>query len=160
MEQNQTGQTLHDHFLLQRLSEDQLSRISQVGARQTYQPGDKIVTEGSVGDSIYLILSGWTEVRKESAGGRRLASLGAGDFFGEMSFVEPATRSASVVAMEPTEVLRLPNQALLELADQDPRTMNLVLIAVVQRLSERLRRMNETVAMVGQLSEWLAGSLL
>jgi CRP-like cAMP-binding protein len=160
MERERTMEALSVHPLLQRMSTDQLQRFMSAGEVESYAPGETIVSEGSLGDSIYLILSGSTEVYKEGAGGRRLASLDAGDFFGEMSLVEAAPRSASVIATGRTQVYRLPNQALHRLAQEDPRGMNTVLVAIVRTLSQRLRRMNETVASVGQLSDWLAGSLV
>jgi CRP-like cAMP-binding protein len=64
------------------------------------------------------------------------------------------------MAAERTEVFRLPNQAVHRLAGEDPLAMNALLAAVIRALSERLRRMNDTVSMVGQLSDWLRGSLV
>jgi CRP/FNR family transcriptional regulator, cyclic AMP receptor protein len=152
--------SLRDHPLLQRLADEQLERFASAGEVESYAPGEEIVTEGSLGDSIYLVLSGNATVQKGGVGGRKLAALGAGEFFGEMSLVEAASRSASVIAVEPTEVFRLPNQALHRLAAEDPRAMNIVLIAIVRTLSQRLRQMNETIAAVGQLSDWISGSLV
>jgi len=130
---------LRRHPLLHRLSDEQLRRFAQAGEVESYAPGETIVSEGSLGDSIYLILSGTAEVHKEGAGGRKIALIAAG---------------------EESEVFRLPNQAVHRLANEDPRAMNVVLVAIIRVLSERLRHMNETVATVGQLSDWLAGSLV
>jgi len=157
---NEDVVSLRDHPLLQRLADEQLERFASAGEVETYAAGEVIVTEGSLGDSIYLVLCGNTAVQKGGVGGRRLATLGAGEFFGEMSFVEAAPRSASVVALEPTDVFRLPNQALHRLAADDPRAMNAVLVMIIRTLSQRLRQMNETISTVGQLSDWIAGSLV
>jgi CRP-like cAMP-binding protein len=151
---------LRGHPLLHRLSEEQLQRFARAGELESYTAGEAIVSEGTLGDSIYLVLAGMTEVHKAGAGGRKLAELGAGEFFGEMTLVEAALRCASVTAKQDAQVFRLPNQAVHRLANEDPRGMNTVLVAVVRVLSDRLRRMNETVATVGQLSDWLAGSLV
>jgi len=152
--------SLRDHPLLRRLSDPQLSKLAAAGELEVYAAGEPIVLEGTLGDSIYLILAGHTEVHKEGAGGRCLAELGTGDFFGEMCLVETASRCATVMAAERTEVFRLPNQAVHRLAGEDPLAMNALLAAVIRALSERLRRMNDTVSMVGQLSDWLRGSLV
>jgi CRP-like cAMP-binding protein len=151
---------LRRHPLLHRLSDEQLRRFAQAGEVESYEAGETIVTEGTLGDSIYLVLSGAAEVHKEGAGGRKLAVLRAGEFFGEMTLVEAASRCATVIASEESEIFRLPNQAVHRLANEDPRAMNVVLVAIIRVLSERLRHMNETVATVGQLSDWLAGSLV
>ncbi len=162
---------LRKHPLMDRVYELHLQPIAAAGEAESYEPDENIVEEGSLGDAIFLILKGRVAVHKlggrpdsaaerAQAPGRKVAELEAGDFFGEMCLVEPARRSATVMAIEPTQVFRLPNQAMLRLAKQDPITMNALLAAVIRTLSERLRRMNETLAEVGQLSEWLKGSLV
>ncbi len=160
MDKEQTLEALRSHPLMQRLSDQQLERFAEVGDVETFEPHESIVTEGSLGDSIYLILSGTTEVLKAGTGGRRLATLEPGEFFGEMSLVEAASRSASVVSTEHVEVFRLPNQAMHLLAIEDPKGMNTMMVAIIRTLSERLRKMNDTISTVGQLSDWLAGSLV
>jgi CRP-like cAMP-binding protein len=151
---------LSSHPLLDRLSDEQLVRFAELGDLEHYNPQETIVTEGSLGDSIYLIISGNTVVYKEGTGKRSLAALGPGDFFGEMSLVEATTRCASVVSVDDVEVFRIPNQTFHLLALEDPKVMNAVLVAVIRVLSERLRKMNEMIASVGQLSDWLSGSLV
>lgn len=151
---------LRRHPLMKPLSEDQLLSFARAGELEVYEQGELIVTEGTLGDAIYLVLSGRTSVRKKKAGERELAELIEGEFFGEMSLVEATSRSATVVATERTEVFRIPNQELHRLADEDPQCMNRVLVVFIKTLSNRLRRMNETLATVAQLSDWLAGTIV
>jgi CRP-like cAMP-binding protein len=160
MDRKELISALHGHPLTARVDDAHLPAIAAAGEVESYGRGETIVQEGSLGDAIFLVLHGSTGVFRGGAGGRRLAELQAGDFFGEMCLVEPARRCASVVALEPTLVFRLPNQAVHRLAEQDARSVNALLAAVVRTLSERLRRMNETLAEVGQLSDWLKGSLV
>jgi CRP/FNR family transcriptional regulator, cyclic AMP receptor protein len=160
MDKEQLITALRNHPLLRRLSDHQLERFAEVGDLESYDPEEIIVSEGSLGDSIFLILAGQTQVRKAGTSERPLAILGPGDFFGEMTLVEPATRCASVICVEPVEAFRLPNQAVHLLAIEDPKGMNSVLVAIIRVQSERIRRMNETLASVGHLSDWLAGSLV
>jgi CRP-like cAMP-binding protein len=93
-------------------------------------------------------------------GGRMLATLYPGEFFGEMSLVEPAARSATVVAGEPAYLFRLPHFTLQNLLEEDPLAFNQVLVAIVRVLSERLRRTNHMLGSVGALADYLAGSLV
>lgn len=124
---------------------------------ETFDRGEVVVTEGSLGDALYLVLSGAVTVRK---GGRVLATLGAGEFFGEMCLVEPATRCADVVAEEPSFLFRMPTTALQTLLEQEPAAANAVLVTIVRVLSDRLRRTNTLLGSVGHLADWLAGSLV
>ncbi|MCA9672649.1 MAG: cyclic nucleotide-binding domain-containing protein [Myxococcales bacterium] len=156
-----TKVALRRHPLLVRLDTEQLARVTAAGEVEQYQSDEVIVSEGSLGDAMFLVLAGRAAIIKEGAGPRALAELAAGEFFGEMSLVDAAVRSASVVAVsEGCRVFRLPNTALRALAEEDPRAMNAVLVAIVRVLSDRLRHMNETIAAVASLSDWLAGAII
>jgi CRP-like cAMP-binding protein len=152
-----TAQLLERHPLLTRLSADQLEHIVEAGELETFSPGEVVVAEGSLGDALYLVLTGGVVVVKA---GHSLARLGPGEFFGEMALVEPAPRSATVLAEASSFLYRLPYLSLQNLFQQDPIAGNAMLIEVVKTLSERLRRANTMVSSVGELADWLAGSLV
>ena len=151
------AELLERHPLLTRMSLDQIERIAQAGSLEQFDPQEEIVREGSLGDALYLVLTGSVAVTKN---GQALAQLGAGEFFGEMALIEPAPRSASVHAAEPTFVFRLPYTALQQLLEDDSVAFNAVLVQIVKTLSERLRRANDLITSVGHLADWLAGSLV
>ena len=148
---------LRRHPLFVRLDSAQLLRFARAGELEAFKPGEDVVVEGTLGDAMYLILTGTCDVAK---GGRKLATLYPGEFFGEMSLVEPATRSATVVASEPAQLFRLPHFVLQNLLEEDPQAFTQVLVAIVRVLSERLRQTNSLLGSVGQLADWLAGSLV
>ncbi len=148
---------LERHPLLAHLPPERLSRLAREGEVETWKGGEDIVAEGSLGDALFLILSGEVAVHRD---GKTFATLGAGDVFGEMSMVEPAPRSASVSAMSPTFLFRLPNDSLRRLLVDDPETAAALLVQIVKTLSERLRRANHMLSSVDKLADWLAGSLV
>lgn len=152
-----TARLLEHHPLLARLGPEQLDAIVGAGELETFGPGEVVVVEGSLGDALYLVLTGQVEVAKS---GHALARLAAGDFFGEMALVEPAPRSATVTAIEPAFLYRLPFVQLQGLLRDDPRAGTALLVEVVKTLSERLRRANKMVSSVGDLADWLSGSLV
>jgi CRP-like cAMP-binding protein len=153
------AELLSRHPLLTGLDRPQLELLSRKGELESYAPEEVVVERGSLGDALYLVLSGRVGVfAGESL--RPLATLEPGEFFGEMSLVEPALRSATVRASAPLEVFRLPHVAVQQLFETDPALMNRILVHVVRALSRRLRRTNDLVGSVEQLSEWLAGSML
>ncbi len=150
---------LHQHPLLQRLSSEQVERFAQVGELELFHPGEDIVVEGTLGDSFYLILSGQATVHAGRVS-LPLATLKAGEFFGEMSLLEPAMRSATVRAEELCEVFRVPNFNLANFLGDDSGALCLVLVGIVRALSERLRHTNQLVGSMEQMKVLLAGSLV
>jgi CRP-like cAMP-binding protein len=148
---------LERHPLLAHLEPDQLARISNAGEVESYNPGEPVVVEGSLGDALFLILSGQLAVHR---GPQTFATLSGGEFFGEMSLVEPAPRSASVTAMSAAFVFRLPHDALRALIAEDASAANVLLVQIVRTLSDRLRRANQMLSSVDMLADWLAGSMV
>ena len=151
------AELLERHPLLAHLDAEQLEHIAAAGEVERFVPGEEVVGEGSLGDALYLVLSGKVEVSKS---GHPLAALDPGEFFGEMAMLEPVLRSATVTAVAPSYLSRLPYNAIQGLVTTDPGAAMALLIHIVKTLSERLRRANETLASVGQLADWLAGSLV
>ncbi len=152
-----TPTLLEKHPLLVHLEPEQLTRMARAGEIESYNPGEAIVAEGSLGDALFLILSGQVAVHK---GPQTFATLSGGEFFGEMSLVEPAPRSASVTAMSATFLFRLPHDQLRDLITDDPSAASVLLVQVVKTLSERLRRAIQMLSSVDLLADWLAGSMV
>jgi CRP-like cAMP-binding protein len=148
---------LERHPLLVNLTKEQLERISRAGEIESYNPNEQIVVEGSLGDALFLILSGQVAVHR---GAQTFATLAGGEFFGEMSLVEPAPRSATVTSMSATFLYRLPHDALRDLISEDPSVASILLVQVVKTLSDRLRRANAMLSSVDLLADWLAGSMV
>lgn len=73
--------------------------------------GTTIVAQGEAGDAYWLIAAGSAEVVRD---GRTLRQLGRGDGFGEIALLEDRPRTASVVATDASQLLRLPRHAFLD----------------------------------------------
>ncbi len=152
-----TPTLLEKHPLLVNLAPAQLERLARAGEIESYNAGEPIVTDGSLGDALFLILSGQVAVHR---GPQTFATLAGGDFFGEMSLVEPAPRSASVSAMSATFLFRLPHDQLRDLITEQPEAASVLLVQVVKTLSDRLRRANQMLSSVDVLADWLSGSMV
>ena len=76
---------------------------------QHFEPGDIIFHEGDLGDSVYVIEKGECEVIKEESGeSKTVATLEAGNYFGEMALLSDVMRNATVRAKTALDVLLIP----------------------------------------------------
>ena len=101
------------HPLFDDLSPSEAAILSVFMAREAVAAGTVVVHQGARDGDLYLIESGQVAVRaRDDAGAERLvATLGPGEFFGEIAFVTGEARTADVVATAPLTVLRLSRDA-------------------------------------------------
>ncbi len=104
--------------------------------------GERIVEQGAEGDTLYLIAEGEVEVvlRSHRDGTEVLATLGQGSFFGEMSLVSNATRSAEARAREDCVLLTMSRADIEEIATRSPALENVLLGFCHKRMLENLMR--------------------
>ena len=95
------------------LKEPDVEGLMRIGTRQQLHVSDQLITEGTHHDSIYLVLEGELSV---SVKGRNtpVAYVGKGEIVGEMSLLESQPASATLCAITPVTVLRIPRDALEE----------------------------------------------
>ena len=126
---------IHDTPIFAHLSTRQLMDLAKVIREETQPAGVIILQEGDQGQSMYLIVNGEVEIRKEDT---VLGKLGAGDFFGEMAIFEHETRSATVSTQTDVRLLRLEGDDLLRLIEELPT----IAVSICQYLSHRLQDLN------------------
>ncbi|HEX6441334.1 MAG TPA: cyclic nucleotide-binding domain-containing protein, partial [Stellaceae bacterium] len=124
---------LHDVPLFAETSLDDLIAVDRALGSETYLAGEAIVTEGDTGDRLCVVYRGEVLVRK---GGRVLARLGSGDFFGEMALFDDEPRSATVTAVAEVEVLSLQRERFHTLVQQRPSVLMQLCTTLVRRLRQ------------------------
>jgi len=109
---------------------------------KVYADGEAIVRQGDRGACMYVIQSGSVDVMEES-GGRalRLATLEAGEFFGEMAIFERQARSATIRARGEARVLTIDRRTLMRRIQNDPT----IAFNLLQTLSHRVRVLDAEV---------------
>jgi CRP-like cAMP-binding protein len=130
--------------LFRKLSFDETRRLAAIARAEQRRRGDVIVEEGALGSALYIVRSGTVVVTREpDEPGQRevsLGRLGPGELFGEMSLVDDALTSASVTALEDTELLVLPRAEFEALIASEPVLALKVYQAFCRNLCARLRR--------------------
>jgi CRP-like cAMP-binding protein len=113
-----------------------------------FDVGATVVSEGEPGRSMYVVYSGELAVSKLGNSGRviRMADLGPGDFFGEMTLIEMQNRSATVVAESPTVLYELTARELYRCYKADIHAYVMVMQNINRELCRRLRRADNRIA--------------
>ena len=122
--------------------EDQLRTLATLLSRRSAPRGSMIVAEGDAVDSLYVVVSGRLKVMMGEADGKEviLAIIGPGEFFGEMGLIDDGPRSASVVAIEPCELLVVTRRIFRKCLLENVEVAMAVLRVVVRRLREADRK--------------------
>jgi CRP-like cAMP-binding protein len=103
-------------------------------------PEEAIISEGDVGDSMFIISSGRVKITKTAETGAEivLAHLGDGAFFGEMALISQAPRSASVIAEEETVLFEVSRAVLADVVKSFPSVEGIIMRFYRQRLLSNL----------------------
>lgn len=123
------------------LSDDILAHLASTLAPLTPSTGELVFREGEEAREMYVVVSGEMEVVKRSKHGvdARVALLGPGDWFGEMSILDVQPRSATVRALAPARLLRITAAELDALYRHDLKAYALIVLNLARELSRRLR---------------------
>ncbi len=122
--------------LLATLRHADLEGIAERLTVEQHPAGAEVIKQGASGAATYVIVEGACEVRRKTPRGlKRIAVLKAGDFFGELSIIAPAPRSATVVTQEPTTLYVLSSREFTTAL----RTNSAMAMLLVKELAKRLQ---------------------
>ncbi|VAX18054.1 hypothetical protein MNBD_NITROSPINAE04-1411 [hydrothermal vent metagenome] len=123
------------------LSQAELEILGKHIFRKNVSENTVLCEEGSSGDSLFYVVTGKIEIRKESIDGRQtvLARFNKGASVGEMSLIEHSPRSATATAIEDSELLILTRKSFDELIESEPLIGIKILKNIAKSLSTRLR---------------------
>jgi CRP/FNR family cyclic AMP-dependent transcriptional regulator len=110
----------------------QLDRLAELGTAVSVTDA-AIVSEGDRGDDFYVITSGKGRVTR---GGREVAELGPGDYFGELSLFDPSPRNATVSAVGPMSLVSLSRDSFVQALDEMPQIRDTLLHGMAHRIHE------------------------
>ncbi len=121
---------LKKHPFFKVFDENELKVFSERLIYQDFGAKEEIFREGQIGDdSMFIIVSGTVKiVKKNKSEEKVLANLKDGEFFGEMSMLYPAPRSASAVTIKPCKLIRF--------ADTDYNSFKKTNPSIVVKLNE------------------------
>lgn len=123
--------------LFQHLTYREIIRVLNVTEVKEYAPGAAIITEGTYGEELFILLKGKIRLHKNDA---FITHLLPGAHIGEMALVDRIPRSASATAEDPSRLLILRRREFYEIVRKDPSLSVKLLWSFVQVLADRLRK--------------------
>jgi CRP/FNR family transcriptional regulator, cyclic AMP receptor protein len=118
------------------LEPEQLDAVAGRATEVDVPAGRVIARQGEVGTGFFIVADGRVQVIRD---GETIATLGPGEFFGELSVLDGQPRVAQVVAVEPTRCLALPSWDFERVLLDEPR----VALGILRGLAKRLRGVTE-----------------
>ena len=125
-------------YFLGQLTDHDIEWMMTNGKSKDLFPGEYIVNQGSQVDSLFIVLSGYLEIKNEETG-YVVAKIGSGEIVGEMSFVDAKPPSVSVVATEQCKIYSIPIKRMKQKMEVDQGFAARLYCAIATFLSHRLR---------------------
>ncbi|HKQ99814.1 MAG TPA: cyclic nucleotide-binding domain-containing protein, partial [Pyrinomonadaceae bacterium] len=121
-----------------RIAPEGLMELARASVEDEYAPGETLCLEGEPGNEVFILLAGEVRIlRGEGELQKLIGTEKAGGFIGELAVLDPAPRSATLVAgADGTRALRLNGAAFRFALDRDPT----IAASVIRTLAQRLRR--------------------
>ncbi len=135
---------LHSVPVFSALGPEELQQVALLAVPRQFEAGEVVFREGDQSDTCYVIRSGRVRAIREHADGRTitLANFGPGDFFGELAMFDDERRSATVEALDRTEVVGILGGDMRRLLREHPD----ISVKLLAALGRRLRETNERLA--------------
>ena len=118
--------------LFANLSKRDLNHVAHLADEIDLREGKELTRQGAPGREFFVLLEGGAEVKRD---GRKLGTLGPGDFFGEIALVCREPRTATVVATSPVRALVITDRSFRRLLEDAPRVKTKVMEAMAERLA-------------------------
>jgi len=142
-----TPSELKSNRFFSELTDKEIAELLKTCTVHTFKEGDFVVRENEVSRDVFVILRGGIRIEKTLYAGdeKEIGVLRAGEFFGEMSFLDDSPRSASASCLEETRLLRIDRSSFDKLAVEKPRIAYKIMMKIARTLGERLRASNDIV---------------
>lgn len=130
------------------LEDSTLDRLISMLVEERFAQGVEVCREGEFGRAMYVLAEGEVIVCRENPAGPRvrMVRLGRGEFFGEMTLVDPQPRSATVVVEREALLYRLTNRDLYRLYNEDLHGYVMLIQNLCRELARRLRRADQRIS--------------
>lgn len=126
--------------IFSRLSENEIYDLFKLAFVKHYKAGATLFVEGMAGEILYVVLKGKVDIcKKTNTDEIVIATMGEGDFFGELSLIDAAPRSATARVVEDSEMVAITRKVFDDMLNADPAITAKLLIEFLKTAATRLR---------------------
>jgi CRP/FNR family cyclic AMP-dependent transcriptional regulator len=123
--------------LFSQIPGEDLARVAQIAEEIEFEAKETVITEGELGDSMYLIVAGRVQVAK---GARVVVELGERESVGEMAILDSEPRSATVRTLTPVRALKIEREDFYELLNEKLEIAQGIIKVLTRRLRATTQR--------------------
>jgi len=120
------------------LSKRHLKHVAALAREEEFDEGETLAEQGEPGETFYVLMQGEAKVER---GGRKIAQLLPGDFFGEIALIDGGPRTATVVAETPIQTMTIHRKRFQKMLEEDPS----IVVQMLEELSRRLRNQQRSL---------------
>lgn len=113
-------------------SKQELAEIASIADEVDLPEGKVLIKEGDSGREFIVLIEGTADIER---GGRPVASIGPGDFVGEIALIAKTPRNATITTTSPVRALVITDRAFRQLLEHSPQIAVVVLTALAERLA-------------------------
>ncbi len=145
-----TMNCLHQVPLFSSLTRRELKRLEPLFHDRRYAAGEVVFEQGEEGLGMYVVVAGKVQIKTENGKeSKPLAELGSGQFFGELALLDGAPRSATAVALEPSQLIGFYRTEFIEMLETNGRAGTKISLQLARMTGSRLRQTLEGQATNG-----------
>jgi CRP-like cAMP-binding protein len=113
-------------------SKSELAEIASIADEIDFPAGKVLIKEGDSGREFIVLIEGTADVER---GGEKVATIGPGDFVGEIALIAKTPRNATITTTSPVRALVITDRAFRQLLEHSPEIAVVILTALAERLA-------------------------
>lgn len=127
------------------LGDGELRKIARLFTQKLYRPGEQVFNKGQSGEEAYVVMRGQVDICLDDTS-KPIATLGPGQIFGELAFLDGSPRTAMAIAGQASILLVVQRAAFGDLVQREPHLGMMVMKNIAQDLSNKLRKANVAIS--------------
>ncbi|MEO0453266.1 MAG: cyclic nucleotide-binding domain-containing protein [Verrucomicrobiota bacterium] len=136
--------TLPDRGLFQEIRQDDRDLLATYGQFMGVQPDYDMIRQGDTQTHLYFVISGKLEVRRQGMQDDIVVGvIGEGESIGEISVFDEGEASASIRALEFSQIWKIDGDSIKSFLNDNPVAGNHIMISIATILSKRVRKLSE-----------------